>query len=174
MQLKRLIPFILFVIVVGFLGRGLFLDPHEVPSPLIGKPAPFFNAPTLENINNSFSTTDMKGKVWLLNVWASWCSACRDEHPVLLEMSSQGLPLYGLDYKDTNLEAQNVLDRMGDPYIQTATDMTGKIGIDYGVYGVPETYVIDKAGVIRYKQIGPITRDVLNDKILPMLKELQK
>lgn len=174
MQLKRLIPFILFLIVVAFLGRGLFLDPHEVPSPLIGKPAPYFKAPTLENVNNSFSTTDMKGKVWLLNVWASWCSACRDEHPVLLEMSSQGLPLYGLDYKDTNLEAQNVLDRMGDPYIQTATDMTGKIGIDYGVYGVPETYVIDKAGVIRYKQIGPITRDVLNDKILPMLKELQK
>jgi cytochrome c biogenesis protein CcmG, thiol:disulfide interchange protein DsbE len=174
MQLKRIIPFVLFVIVVAFLGKGLFLDPHEVPSPLIGKPAPLFVAPTLENPTHNFSTSEMKGKVWLLNVWASWCGACRDEHPLLLNMSNQGLPLYGLDYKDTNLEAQNVLDQMGDPYIQTATDSNGKIGIDYGVYGVPETYVIDKAGVIRYKQIGPITPEILKEKILPMLKELQK
>lgn len=174
MQFKRILPFVLFVIVVAFLGKGLFLDPHEVPSPLIGKPAPLFVAPTLENANNNFSTVEMKGKVWLLNVWASWCGACRDEHPLLLDMSKQGLPLYGLDYKDTNLEAQNVLDQMGDPYIQTVTDSSGKIGIDYGVYGVPETYVIDKAGVIRYKQIGPITPEVLKDKILPLLKELQK
>jgi cytochrome c biogenesis protein CcmG, thiol:disulfide interchange protein DsbE len=174
MQLKRIIPFVLFLIVVAFLGKGLFLDPHEVPSPLIGKPAPQFVAPTLENPTHNFTAAEMKGKVWLLNVWASWCGACRDEHPLLLNMSNQGLPLYGLDYKDTNVEAQNVLDQMGDPYIQTATDNNGKIGIDYGVYGVPETYVIDKAGVIRYKQIGPITPETLKDKILPLLKELQK
>jgi cytochrome c biogenesis protein CcmG, thiol:disulfide interchange protein DsbE len=174
MQFKRLLPFVLFLVVLAFLGKGLLLDPHEVPSPLIGKPAPLFIAPTLENTNHNLSTAQMKGKVWLLNVWASWCGACREEHPVLLEMSSQGLPLYGLNYKDTNIEAQNVLDQMGDPYIQTATDANGKIGIDFGVYGVPETYIIDKSGVIRYKQIGPITEAVLTEKILPMLKELEK
>ncbi|MFA6040594.1 MAG: DsbE family thiol:disulfide interchange protein [Methylophilus sp.] len=174
MQFKRILPFVLFLVVVAFLGKGLLLDPHEVPSPLIGKPAPLFVAPTLENANSNFSTAEMKGKVWMLNVWASWCGACRDEHPLLLDMSSQGLPLYGLNYKDTNVEAQNVLDQMGDPYIQTATDGNGKIGIDFGVYGVPETYIIDKSGVIRYKQIGPITQAILKEKILPMLKELEK
>jgi len=174
MKLKLILPFVLFVVVMGFLAKGLFLDPREVPSPLIGKPAPAFTAPILSDTNKNFSTADMKGKVWLLNVWASWCAACREEHPLLLEMRQHDLPLYGLAYKDTDAEAEAVLEQMGNPYIATATDASGKIGIDYGVYGVPETYIIDKTGVIRYKQIGPITPAALRDKILPLLKVLEK
>ena len=171
---KFLIPLALFLIAVGFLYKGLFLDPHEVPSPLVGKPAPAFTAPLLSD-SNTFNTADMKGKVWLLNVWASWCEACREEHPVLVAIAKTGIvDTYGLDYKDTDLEAQAVIDANGNPYKQIATDVDGKIGIDYGVYGVPETYVIDKAGIIRYKQIGPITEEAFFSKILPLIRELQK
>jgi cytochrome c biogenesis protein CcmG, thiol:disulfide interchange protein DsbE len=173
MKYKLMLPLVLFFVLVGFLGKGLFLDPREVPSPLIGKPAPAFTAPILGEPNKTFSTADMKGKVWLLNTWASWCAACRDEHPLLVEMLAHNVPLYGLAYKDTDEESLEVLKKMGDPYIITATDADGRIGIDYGVYGVPETYVIDKAGIIRYKQIGPITPTDLRDKILPLLKELE-
>ncbi len=174
MKLKLLIPLALFFIIVGFLFKGLYLDPHEVPSPLIGKSAPAFTAPVLGDASKKFSVADMKGKVWMLNMWASWCAACKDEHPLLVEMRQHDLPIYGVAYKDTDAEAQGVLKQMGDPYITTATDADGKIGIDYGVYGVPETYIIDKMGVIRYKQIGPITPMALRDKILPLLKELEK
>ena len=173
MKLKLILPLLLFIIVVGFLFKGLYLDPHEVPSPLINKPAPFFKAPLLNDTSKSFSATDMKGKVWMLNMWASWCAACKDEHPLLVEMKQHGLPIYGMAYKDTDADAQAVLNEMGDPYVITATDADGKIGIDYGVYGVPETYIIDKAGIIRYKQIGQITPTALRDKILPLLKELE-
>jgi len=172
---KFLIPLALFLIAVGFLFKGLYLDPHEVPSPLVGKPAPVFTAPVLGDASKNFNSADMKGQVWLLNVWASWCGACRDEHPVLMAMAKSGqINTYGLDYKDTDAEAQAVLDANGNPYKAIATDMNGKIGIDYGVYGVPETYVIDKAGVIRYKQIGPITDEILLTKIVPLLKELAR
>lgn len=173
MKLKLILPLLLFIVLVGFLGKGLFLDPREVPSPLIGKPAPAFTAPVLGDANKFFSSAEMKGKVWLLNTWASWCAACRDEHPLLVEMLAHNIPLYGLAYKDTEAEALNVLKEMGNPYIITANDADGRIGIDYGVYGVPETYIIDKAGIIRYKQIGPITPMDLRDKILPLLKELE-
>ncbi|MGQ0442687.1 MAG: DsbE family thiol:disulfide interchange protein [Methylophilaceae bacterium] len=173
MKLRWILPLVLFLIVVGFLAKGLFLDPREVPSPLVGKPAPAFTTAVLGNTSQSFSTADMKGNVWLLNVWASWCAACREEHPLLVEMRQHGLPLYGLAYKDTEAEAQAVLKQMGDPYLVNATDESGKIGIDYGVYGVPETYIIDKLGIIRYKQIGPITPDALKNTILPLLKELE-
>jgi cytochrome c biogenesis protein CcmG, thiol:disulfide interchange protein DsbE len=174
MKLKLALPLLLFVIVMGFLAKGLFLDPREVPSPLIGKPAPAFTAPVLGESGKEFSAKEMLGKVWLLNVWASWCAACREEHPLLLEMRDHDIPLYGLAYKDTDAEASAVLKEMGNPYLMTATDADGKIGIDYGVYGVPETYVIDKLGVIRYKQIGPITPAALREKILPLLEALQK
>lgn len=173
MKFKLILPLLLFIVLVGFLGKGLFLDPREVPSPLIGKPAPAFEAPVLGDASKTFSTADMKGKVWLLNTWASWCAACRDEHPLLVEMLKHKIPLYGLAYKDIEEDALNVLDKMGNPYIITANDEDGTIGIDYGVYGVPETYVIDKTGIIRYKQIGPITPESLRDKILPLLKELE-
>ena len=174
MKLKFIIPLLLFFVVVGFLAKGLFLDPHEVPSPLIGKPAPAFSAPVLGDASKKFSPADMKGKVWMLNMWASWCVACREEHPLLIAMKQHGLPIYGIAYKDTDADATDVLKKLGDPYLITATDADGKIGIDYGVYGVPETYVIDKAGIIRYKQIGPITPESLRDKILPLLEALVK
>ena len=172
--IKFLLPLVLFLIAVGFLFKGLFLDPREVPSPLVGKPAPRFQAPVLGEAGKTFNSDDLKGQVWLLNVWASWCAACREEHPVLMAMEKTGqIATYGLDYKDTDAEAQAVLKEHGNPYKVVATDADGKIGIDYGVYGVPETYVIDKAGVIRYKQIGPITEEILLTKIVPLLKELQ-
>ncbi len=172
---KFLAPLVLFLIAVGFLFKGLFLDPHEVPSPLVGKPAPAFTAPLLSKPEKRFNTADMKGKVWLLNVWASWCVACREEHPALMEMAKLSeIATYGLDYKDTDSEAQAVIDANGNPYKAIMTDADGKIGIDYGVYGVPETYVIDKAGIIRYKQIGPITEEAFFNKILPLVKTLQK
>ena len=172
MKLKALIPFVLFIVLVGFLGKGLFLNPREVPSPLVGKPAPAFTAPVLGDATKTFSSADMKGKVWMLNMWASWCAACRDEHPLLVEMLKHDIPLYGLAYKDIEKDALAVLAEMGNPYIITANDADGRIGIDYGVYGVPETYIIDKVGIIRYKQIGPITPIDLREKILPLLKEL--
>ena len=171
---RGLIPLAIFLIVVGFLFKGLFLDPREVPSPLVGKPAPQFSLPRLDNPETKFSPKDMLGRVWLFNVWASWCGACRDEHPILVELSKAGfVPVIGMDYKDTRLEAQQWLDQGGNPYNVVAVDADGRVGIDYGVYGVPETYVIDKAGMIAYKQIGPVTYDALRDKIIPLVKRLQ-
>jgi len=173
--LKYLLLLGVFVLLVVLLGMGLRLDPREVPSPLVGKSAPQFSLRLLGETTGNFSPAEMKGKVWLFNVWASWCEACREEHPLLMQISQQGIvPLYGMDYKDTDADALNVLKQAGNPYQAVATDVDGKVGIDYGVYGVPETYVIDKAGVIRYKQIGPITEEVLRQKILPLIKELQR
>ena len=174
-SLKFLIPLAIFIVLVGFFAVGLRLDPREVPSPLINKPAPAFKQPLLGELNKQFSPEEMRGKVWLLNVWSSWCGACREEHPLLMAMSQQAatIPLIGLDYKDTDAEGAAVLVQNGNPYSKVVTDMDGRVGIDYGVYGVPETYVIDKAGVIRYKQIGPITEEALRDKILPLVKGLQ-
>lgn len=173
--MKRfLIPLALFVVLAVFLAIGLNRDPHEVPSPLIGKPAPAFNLPQLD-AEASFGPKDMAGKVWLLNVWASWCVSCREEHPVLVDFARSKLaPLIGLDYKDQRADAKGWLSRFGNPYDLSVIDADGRVGIDYGVYGVPETYVIDKAGVIRFKQIGPVTPEVLQAKIVPLIKELQK
>ncbi|MFM2395432.1 MAG: hypothetical protein RLZZ434_14 [Pseudomonadota bacterium] len=171
---KALIPFALFIIMAGFLFKGLFLNPREVPSPLVGKPAPAFSLPLLDQPAKTFSPKDMLGQVWLFNVWASWCGACRDEHPLLVELAKTGLvPLVGMDYKDTVTEAEQWLAERGNPYLLSAVDADGRVGIDYGVYGVPETYVIDKAGVIAYKQIGPVTLESLRDDILPLVKRLQ-
>lgn len=174
MKAKFLIPLLLFVILVGFLAVGLNRDPHEVPSPLIGKQAPAFELPQLTDPQKTFSPESMKGKVWILNVWASWCVACREEHPVLVELGKlQVAPIIGLDYKDKRDDAMAMLARQGNPYVLSAFDANGRVGIDYGVYGVPETYVIDKAGVIRFKHIGPITMELLNKKIIPLVGELK-
>jgi cytochrome c biogenesis protein CcmG/thiol:disulfide interchange protein DsbE len=160
--------------MAGFLFKGLFLNPREVPSPLVGKPAPAFSLPRLDQPANTFSPKDMLGQVWLFNVWASWCGACRDEHPLLVGLAKTGLvPVVGMDYKDTATEAEQWLTERGNPYLLSAVDADGRVGIDYGVYGVPETYVIDKAGVIAYKQIGPVTLESLRDDILPLVKRLQ-
>ena len=174
--MKRFLwPLAIFIPLVGFLAVGLKLDPREVPSPLVGKPAPAFELPLLHQPDKRFVPGDMRGKVWLLNVWASWCVSCRDEHPVLVELSKRALmPILGLNYKDKGEDAQRWLQQFGNPYDLSVVDADGRIGIDYGVYGVPETYLIDAGGVIRYKQIGPLTPAVLEQKILPLAKALKK
>jgi len=169
------IPLVLFILLVGFLAIGLRHDPHEVPSPLINKPAPAFQLAQLRDPTQTFSAADMRGKVWLLNVWASWCVTCRDEHPLLLQYARSGaLPIYGLNYKDKREDALSWLGELGDPYVLSVSDTDGRVGIDYGVYGAPETYLIDRNGVIRFKQIGPVTPDIWQDKILPLAQKLNK
>jgi cytochrome c biogenesis protein CcmG/thiol:disulfide interchange protein DsbE len=174
--MKRFLwPLVVFILLVGFLAVGLRLNPREVPSPLVGKAAPAFALPLLQQPEKRFSPSDMRGKVWLLNVWASWCATCRDEHPLLVNLSKQNLmPILGLNYKDKDAEARRWLAQFGDPYQFSVVDADGRIGIDYGVYGVPETYLIDAEGVIRFKQIGAITPAVLEQKILPLARTLQK
>ncbi len=170
---RYLLPLGIFVVIAAFLAIGLRLDPREVPSPLINKPAPAFTLPRLHQPAEQFSREDMKGKVWLLNVWASWCVACREEHPVLVELSkSNVVPIVGLNYKDERPDGLRWLGQFGDPYQLSVFDHDGRVGIDYGVYGVPETFLIDKAGIIRYKRIGVVTPEILRDKILPLVKEL--
>jgi cytochrome c biogenesis protein CcmG/thiol:disulfide interchange protein DsbE len=172
---RYVIPLVLFVVLVVFLAIGLGRDPHEVPSPLINKPAPAFRLAQLKDPSKTFSAEEMKGKVWVLNVWASWCFSCRDEHPFLLEYARSGaLPIYGLNSKDRPEDALAWLGELGDPYVLSVSDLDGRVGIDYGVYGAPETYLIDRSGVIRFKQIGPVTPDIWSTKILPLAKELNK
>lgn len=174
-MMRFMLPLGVFIVLAGFLYVGLGLNPHEVPSPLIDKPAPAFTLPQLHDEQKNFSMTDMQGKVWLLNVWASWCVSCREEHPVLMALAQQNLvPIIGLDYKDKPEDGKLWLARGGDPYELSVMDREGRIGIDYGVYGVPETYVIDKQGIIRYKHIGPVTQQSLNEKVIPLVAELQK
>ena len=188
-------PLIGFIVLVVLLAVGLRLNPREVPSPLVGKPAPDFALPKLAAMDQTFSPKDMKGKVWLLNVWASWCVSCRQEHPILVEIAkNKAITLVGLNYKEVRgdsafdmdkISAENEralaveradtwLKRHGDPYALSVLDLYGRVGIDYGVYGVPETYVIDKQGVIRFKHIGPVTPDVFSGKILPLVAELNR
>jgi cytochrome c biogenesis protein CcmG/thiol:disulfide interchange protein DsbE len=174
-MLRYLIPLGLFLVLVVFLAIGLGRDPHEVPSPLINKAAPTFRLPQLKEPAQTFSAEDMRGKVWVLNVWASWCVSCRDEHPLLIEYAKSGVvPIYGLNWKDKREDALSWLDELGDPYVLSVSDIEGRIAIDYGVYGAPETYLIDKSGVIRYKQIGPVTPDVWQDKFLPLVQKLNR
>ena len=171
--MKRWIPLILFAVLVAFFAKGLFLNPREVPSPFIGKPAPAFTLPVVGQAGKTFSPAEMKGQVWLLNVWAPWCVSCRQEHPVLMQLKEAGaVPIVGLNWKDKDREAERLLAEHGSPYLAVPDDLSGRVGIDYGVTGTPETYVIDKAGIIRMKHIGPIGPDVWKDKIAPKLKEL--
>lgn len=190
---RFILPLAVFALLVGFLAVGLRLNPREVPSPLVGKPAPDFlfhdkkgvilrdanGAPQhltqLHDPNKLISLSDMAGQVWLLNVWASWCVSCREEHPVLMEFSKQNVvPIIGLNYKDARQDGLAWLNQFGNPYKMSAFDSTGGVGIDYGVYGVPETFVIDKRGVIRMKHIGAVTPEVITEKLLPLIKELNR
>lgn len=174
-MMRYLIPLFAFIILAGFLLVGLTLNPRQVPSPLIDKQAPVFQLNQLHEPDKTMSSEDNLGKVWMLNVWASWCVACRDEHPLLVQLANSGIvPIYGLNYKDERTTAMQWLKRYGDPYAISIVDPDGKVGIDYGVYGVPETYVIDKKGIIRHKQIGPVTVDSLQKTIIPLIIELQK
>ncbi len=170
---RFILPFALFAVVMGFLAVGLRLNPREVPSPLIDRPAPDFRLPQLQDPARIVTPEQMAGRVWLLNVWASWCTTCRQEHPLLVELSKSGaVPIYGLDYKDSRANGLEWLRDSGDPYVVSLSDSDGRVGIDYGVYGVPETFVIDKQGVIRFKQVGALTPEVVQNKILPLVKEL--
>lgn len=172
---RYLLPLIVFAVLVGFLAVGLRLDPKEVPSPLIGKPAPAFSLPQLQAPEKQFAPVDLKGQVWLFNVWASWCVSCRQEHPVLLALAKQKrITIVGLNYKDERGAALAWLkEHGGDPYALSAVDAEGRVGINWGVYGVPETFLIDQQGVIRYKHIGPLTPEALEQKILPLAAQLQ-
>ncbi|HMV06662.1 MAG TPA: DsbE family thiol:disulfide interchange protein [Accumulibacter sp.] len=188
-------PLIGFLVLVALLAVGLNLNPREVPSPLVGKPAPAFSLARLDAPEQSFSPQEMRGRVWLLNVWASWCVSCRQEHPVLVDLARRAtVPLVGLNYKEVRgdggidsdkltpaeekkmviARAAGWLARHGDPYSLSVLDIDGRVGIDYGVYGVPETYVIDKAGIIRLKHIGPLSRELLASRIEPLLAELAR
>ncbi|MGE5524401.1 MAG: DsbE family thiol:disulfide interchange protein [Rhodospirillaceae bacterium] len=171
--LRFAVPLGIFLALVILLGVGLTLNPREVPSPLINKPAPMFELPQLHEPQKTFSPKEMAGKVWMFNVWASWCVSCREEHPVLMELARQNIvPIYGLNYKDQRADGMKWLSQFGNPYTLSAFDADGRVGIDYGVYGVPETYIIDKRGVIRYKRIGVVTPELLRDTIIPLVKEL--
>ena len=167
------VPIAIFIALVALLGVGLTLNPREVPSPLIGKAAPHFELPLLLGPDRTFTPKDMAGKVWMFNVWASWCTSCRQEHPLLSDFAKAGLvPVYGLNYKDERSDGIAYLKQLGNPYQLIAYDPKGRVGIDYGVYGTPETYVIDKRGVIRYKRIGPLTPEIIRDKIVPLVHAL--
>jgi cytochrome c biogenesis protein CcmG/thiol:disulfide interchange protein DsbE len=171
--MKRFIPFIVFVILAVFFYVGLSLNPREVPSPFIGKPAPAFSLPVVGEPARSFGPEQMRGKVWLLNVWAPWCVSCRQEHGYLMQLAQAGsVPIVGLNWKDKDREAEALLARVGNPYAVVADDLDGRVGIDYGVTGTPETYVIDREGIVRLKHISPITPEVWKEKFEPLLKEL--
>ncbi len=171
---RYILPLVIFVVMAGFLAAGLRLDPREIPSPLINKPAPDFSVPTLFDENQNISKESMKGQVWLLNVFASWCAACRQEHPLLNDLAKKNLlPMVGLNYKDERKNALQWLGELGNPYTVIAFDLKGDVGIDFGVYGVPESFLIDKKGQIRYKQIGPFTPEAIKDTLIPLVKTLQ-
>ena len=171
---RYVLPLALFAVLVLFLAIGLGIDPKLVPSPLIDKPLPAFNLPKLKTPDDNIKSSDFQGDVVLLNVWASWCVSCRVEHPLLVELSKNNeMLIYGINYKDTRTDALQWLQHFGDPYKASAFDEHGRTGIDLGVYGVPETYVMDRSGIIRYKHIGPITREALDNTILPLIEKLK-
>jgi cytochrome c biogenesis protein CcmG, thiol:disulfide interchange protein DsbE len=168
-----LLPLVIFLGIAGFLLKGLWLDPREIPSPLIDNPAPEFRLESLENPGRVIERKDMLGKVWLLNAWASWCVACREEHPLLVEFArTASIPIVGLNYKDTRVEGMRWLAQFGNPYSASLFDEAGRVGIDFGVYAVPETFLIDKQGVVRFKQIGPVTPELIQEKLMPMIRRL--
>jgi len=167
------LPLTIFVLMIGLLAYGLRLDPKRVPSPLIDKPAPAFSLSMLEDPSRKLSTADFAGQVWVLNVWASWCVSCRAEHEVIKMLARQNLvTIVGLNYKDQPADASRWLDTYGNPYAVSVVDGDGRVGIDWGVYGVPETFVIGADGRIKYKHIGPVTEESLQQKVLPVIKEL--
>ena len=173
-SLRFLAPLVVFLVVGAFLAVGLKLDPREVPSPLIDKRAPQFELPRLLQMEGIVGTSDLRGEVWLLNVWASWCVACRVEHPLFNDLAGKKIVrIVGLNYKDASADAQRWLREFGNPYDVIGVDREGAVGIDWGVYGVPETFVIDREGIIRYKHIGPVDQKVLSEVILPLVSDLK-
>jgi cytochrome c biogenesis protein CcmG, thiol:disulfide interchange protein DsbE len=173
-RLVFIVPALVFAAMVAFFFAGLGHDPSLVPSALIDKPAPSFKLPALLDGKPGLSSADLKGKVTLVNVFASWCVPCKEEHPLLMGLAKDGVVLYGIDYKDKPEAARQLLAAMGNPYDRVGADSDGSTGIDWGVYGVPETYVVDSTGTIRYKQVGPLNREVIDNAILPLVRRLAK
>jgi cytochrome c biogenesis protein CcmG/thiol:disulfide interchange protein DsbE len=172
---RAFLPLGLFGVTAALLGVGLTLDPRELPSPLIGRSAPAFDLPLLHQPDKTSSQRDLLGTAWILNVWASWCISCREEHAALIALARSGAaPVVGLNYKDERSQALAWLERFGDPFSLSLHDRDGRLGMDYGVYGVPETFIVDKKGVIRYKRVGILTPEIVRDRILPLVKELQR
>jgi cytochrome c biogenesis protein CcmG/thiol:disulfide interchange protein DsbE len=173
-RLRYLIPLFIFLVMAAFLAKGLFMAPKFIPSVLVNKPAPAFSLPSLKNPEQKIDNASMKGKVWLLNVWASWCVSCRAEHEVLLTIARMGIvDIYGLNYKDEARDAHNWLRQLGDPYVANLVDREGRTGIDLGVYGVPESFLIDEAGVIRYKFTGPLHHEDIKGILIPELEKIK-
>ena len=171
-MIRYLLPLVIFIILTGFLYAGLSLNPRDIGSTRLDKPAPTFSLPQLNDPNAIFSDKDFLGKVSLFNAWASWCVSCRHEHPLLMQLQKKGHVIYGLNYKDTLTDAQNLLNNTGNPYLASGFDAKGRVGIDWGVTGTPETFIVDKKGFVRYKHIGPLTVDLLQTKILPLINDL--
>ena len=170
----RYLPIAAFVILLALLAFGLTNDPRDIPSPLVGKPVPEFTLPKLYDSEKTTSPAEMKGEVWMLNVFASWCVSCKAEHAVVSQfVKDSGLKVMGLNYKDESPDAKAWLAEHGNPYAMIAVDLDGRVGIDWGVYGVPESYLIDKKGVIRHKFTGPITPQIVEETLKPMLKQLR-
>lgn len=175
MRLALTVPVFVFVVLAWVLGWGLTTDPRTIPSTLIGKSVPQFDLPPVQGRSLGLSTSDLRGEVSLVNVFASWCTACLQEHPLFMQLKSQGVvPIHGLNYKDPQDAAERWLNRHGDPYSRTGADRSGRVGIDWGVYGVPETFVVSKDGRIVHKQIGPLTQQILQEKLMPMIRRLQR
>jgi len=173
-RMPYLWPLAVFAVLAAFFAVGLTMNPREIPSPLLGKQVPEFALPPVQGRTLGLATSDLRGEVSLVNVFASWCTACRDEHPLWMQLRAEGLvPLHGLNYKDRPDDAAKWLAELGDPYTRTGADLNGRVGIDWGVYGVPETFVVDKQGVIRHKIIGAVTRRILDEKLVPLVRKLQ-
>jgi cytochrome c biogenesis protein CcmG/thiol:disulfide interchange protein DsbE len=175
MKMKFFIPMGIFFLLVILLYKGLSLDPKKIPSPFIDKPVPQYSTSTLYGDGDITTSNDFEGEVWVLNVFASWCVSCRAEHKVVTRFANEtGISIVGLNYKDEASDAKQWLSYFGNPYTVVALDRKGKIGLEFGVYGVPESFVIDKKGIIRYKQIGPLTDEALDTIVLPLIEKLRK
>jgi len=171
-RFKLFLPLIIFVVLAGFFWRGLSLDPTAMPSALIDQPMPVFSLSTVKQPEQIKTHEDLKGQVSLLNVWATWCVSCRIEHPYLLSLAEQGVPIVGVNYKDDVAAAQQWLKDLADPYVYSVVDLDGRLGIDLGVFGAPETYVVDQQGVIRYKHVGVVNEKVWTEKLEPIVRAL--
>ncbi|MEQ8664860.1 MAG: DsbE family thiol:disulfide interchange protein [Rhodospirillales bacterium] len=174
LRLGFVLPVVVFAGLSVVLGWGLTRDPGVLPSALIGKPVPTFDLPPVQGRTNGLTSDRLEGEVSLVNVFASWCTACREEHPLFMQLNSNGaVPIHGLNYKDKPEDAAAWLDELGDPYTLTGADVDGRVGIEWGVYGVPETFVITRDGTVAYKHIGPISRQVLDETLLPLIERLR-